>query len=45
MTDPNPKIAFRNVSKSFGEGDKSFVALRDLTLDIADGEIVTVVGP
>ena len=45
MTDPNPKIAFRNVSKSFGEGDKAFVALRDLTLDIADGEIVTVVGP
>ncbi|WP_174804406.1 ABC transporter ATP-binding protein [Martelella limonii] len=45
MTDPNPKIAFRNVSKSFGEGDKAFVALRDVTLDIADGEIVTVVGP
>lgn len=45
MTDQNPKIAFRNVSKAFGEGRKAFVALRDLTLDIGDGEIVTVVGP
>ncbi|CAN7661972.1 ABC transporter ATP-binding protein [Neorhizobium sp. LjRoot104] len=45
MTDRKPKIAFRNVSKTFGDGPKAFTALRDLTLDIADGEIVTVVGP
>ena len=41
----DPKIAFRNVSKVFGTGADEFTALRDLTLDIADGEIVTVVGP
>ncbi|MBC7286325.1 ABC transporter ATP-binding protein [Hoeflea sp.] len=40
-----PKIAFRNVSKVFGTGADAFTAIRDLTLDIADGEIVTVVGP
>lgn len=45
MTEFQPKIAFRHVSKTFGDGAKSFVALRDLTLDIGDGEIVTVVGP
>ena len=45
MTDVQPKIAFRHVSKIFGDGPKAFTALRDLTLDIADGEIVTLVGP
>ncbi|SFC91423.1 ABC transporter ATP-binding protein [Tropicimonas isoalkanivorans] len=41
----DPKIAFRNVSKVFGTGADAFTAIRDLTLEIADGEIVTVVGP
>lgn len=45
MTDQQPKIAFHSVSKTFGDGPKAFIALRNLTLDIADGEIVTVVGP
>ena len=45
MTELPPKIAFRHVSKTFGDGPKAFAALRDLTLDIGDGEIVTVVGP
>ncbi|EIE52993.1 ATP-binding protein [Salipiger aestuarii] len=40
-----PKISFRNVSKRFGAGDDAFTAIQNLTLDIEDGEIVTVVGP
>lgn len=40
-----PKLSFQNVSRRFGEGDKSFLALDRLNLDIADGEFVTVVGP
>jgi NitT/TauT family transport system ATP-binding protein len=49
MSQPNlsfqPKLSFQNVSRRFGEGDKSFLALDRLNLDIADGEFVTVVGP
>ena len=45
MTADPHKISFRNVSKVFGEGAGAFTALRNLNLDIADGEIVTVVGP
>ncbi len=40
-----PKISFRNVSKIFGTGEDALVAIENLTLDIEDGEIVTVVGP
>ena len=40
-----PKITFRNVSKVFGAGASAFTAIKNLTLDIKDGEIVTVVGP
>ena len=39
------KISFRNVSKAFPAAGKSFTAIRNLSLDIHDGEIVTVVGP
>ncbi|MBE1203165.1 ABC transporter ATP-binding protein [Aminobacter carboxidus] len=39
------KLSFRNVSRRFGEGEKSFLALDRLNLEIADGEFVTVVGP
>ncbi|MCJ8521101.1 NitT/TauT family transport system ATP-binding protein [Pseudorhizobium tarimense] len=45
MTELQPKISFQHVSKKFGDGLKSFIALNDLSLDIADGEIITVVGP
>jgi NitT/TauT family transport system ATP-binding protein len=44
MTTP-PKIHFHDVGKVFGTGPNAFVALEKLNLDIADGEIVTVVGP
>ncbi len=41
-----PKIAFRTVSRRFEVGEHgSLLALDRLTLDIADGEFVTVVGP
>ncbi|WJH37736.1 ABC transporter ATP-binding protein (plasmid) [Aliirhizobium terrae] len=41
-----PKISFRNVRKTFEiSGQISFTALESLTLDIQDGEFITVVGP
>ena len=40
-----PRIRFDHVGKVFGEGPEAFVALQDFCLDIAEGEIVTVVGP
>ncbi|QIK39806.1 ABC transporter ATP-binding protein [Pontivivens nitratireducens] len=39
------KISFRNVAKVFGAGANAFTAIKNLTFDIDDGEIVTVVGP
>jgi len=39
------KISFRNVAKVFGAGTNAFTAIQNLTFDIEDGEIVTVVGP
>ncbi|WP_045393050.1 ABC transporter ATP-binding protein [Falsirhodobacter sp. alg1] len=40
-----PKIEFRNLRKTFGEGASLFTAIDNLDLQIRDGEIVTVVGP
>jgi NitT/TauT family transport system ATP-binding protein len=41
-----PKISFQDVSRSFAGADgKNFVALDKLSLDIEDGEFITVVGP
>ncbi|GAB3979951.1 ABC transporter ATP-binding protein [Actinoallomurus acanthiterrae] len=39
------KISVRDVSKVFTIGGEDFVALGGVSLDIADGEFVTVVGP
>ena len=42
----HPKISFQAVSREFDSPDGSrFTALDNLSLDIADGEFVTVVGP
>jgi NitT/TauT family transport system ATP-binding protein len=41
----NSKISFRNVSRRFDLAGGSFLAIDRLTLDVADGEFVTVVGP
>ena len=42
MTD---KISFRNVSRRFAHHGASFLALDRLSVDVAEGEFVTVVGP
>jgi NitT/TauT family transport system ATP-binding protein len=38
-------IRFSGFGKSFGTGDGAVVATRDIDLDVAPGEFVTVVGP
>jgi NitT/TauT family transport system ATP-binding protein len=43
--DSDPKISFQNVTRRFGEGESSVLALDRLSLDIGEGEFVTVVGP
>ena len=45
QTQPTAKIAVTNVTKTFTLGRDRFVALDDVSLDIADNEFVTVVGP
>jgi len=40
-----PKIVFDNVTRRFDLKDSAFVALDRFSLDVADGEFVTVVGP
>ncbi len=40
-----PKIVFKDVTRRFDLGGSSFVALDRFSLDVADGEFVTVVGP
>ncbi len=39
------KISFQDVSRRFATGDRSFLALDRVSLDVADGEFVTLVGP
>ena len=42
---PEPLIALRNVEKSFSHGVSRTFVLRRITLDIAQGEFVSVMGP
>ena len=44
VTESDPILRVRNVSKVFGRGDDATVALQDVSLDIAAGEFVTIVG-
>ncbi|MBZ3694378.1 ABC transporter ATP-binding protein [Phyllobacterium calauticae] len=39
------KIVFKNVTRRFDLRDNTFVALDRFSLDVADGEFITVVGP
>jgi putative ABC transport system ATP-binding protein len=39
-----PLIALRNVTKTFGEGDAAFQALRGVDLEVAQGDFVAVMG-
>ncbi len=47
MTDisSNPLISLRNVTKTYGEGNAAFQALRGVDLDIHEGEFVAIMGP
>jgi iron(III) transport system ATP-binding protein len=38
-------ITIRGLSKNFGAGESSFAAVSDLSLDIRDGQFVTLLGP
>jgi NitT/TauT family transport system ATP-binding protein len=40
-----PKIKIRQVSKSYATDRGAVLALRDVDLDVGDGEFVTIVGP
>ena len=42
---PADKLSFRAVGRTYPVGDGEFTALDTVSLDIADGEFVTVVGP
>jgi ABC-type lipoprotein export system ATPase subunit len=42
---PEPLIALRNVEKSFAYGKSQTFVLRRITLDIADGDFVSIMGP
>ncbi len=38
-------ITLNHVTKSFGKGESKFNALDDITLDVAEGEFVAIMGP
>ena len=42
---PDPKISARNVNKIYQTAAGSMTAVKDFTLDIADGEFLAIVGP
>ena len=42
---PEPLIALRDIEKSFSHGVSRTFVLRRITLDIAEGEFVSVMGP
>ena len=45
MKQPEPLVAIREVSLTYGQGEDGTLAVQDLTLDIAKGNFVAVVGP
>src|SRR5437016_12798190 len=42
---PRPFLSVRNVEKSFPEGNGRQFVLRRITLDVAAGDFVTIIGP
>jgi len=42
---PEQLVSLRNISKHFGEDDTRVDALRDVSLDVAPGQVVALLGP
>src|SRR6201995_1967545 len=40
-----PFISLRNVRKVYRSGDSEFLAVSDVTMDVQEGELVSLVGP
>ena len=45
MTAGPPFISLRNVRKVYRSGDEDFLAVSDVTMDVQEGELVSLVGP
>jgi len=45
MSEVNPKISVKNLNKIYKENSKKVVALKDVSLDIKEGEFFSIVGP
>src|SRR6266403_1150895 len=45
MTAPKPFISLRNVRKVYRSGGSEFLAVSDVTMDVQEGELISLVGP
>src|SRR5438046_5400981 len=45
MTGQQPFISLRNVRKVYRSADQEFLAVSDVTMDVQEGELVSLVGP
>src|ERR1700739_3302181 len=45
MTGQAPFISLRNVRKVYREGTSEFLAVSDITMDVQEGELISLVGP
>ena len=44
-TSPAPLILLRGITKTYGEGNTAFQALKGVDLDIEQGDFVAIMGP
>ena len=42
---PEPFIRLRNVRKVYRSGKQEFLAVSDVTMDVQEGELISLVGP
>src|ERR1700685_2738257 len=45
MTAPQPFIRLRNVRKVYRSREQEFLAVSDVTMDVQEGELISLVGP